>query len=275
MSEAEGEVAAEESVQEPTPYVNPDGSFTDDWTSNLTGDYEAAAKTAERYKSVPELAKAVYHARQQLSSKDERAYVPNGSATDEEVAKYREALGIPSDAAEYKIERPEGIPDEAWDDNLAASYGQLFHEQNIPPAAANALVAKHAEIEAQRAMAMEQQINDRREAGLEELRKEYGPDFQKQLDYARRMAVTAGVDPNAEGFDSPAVVKALAYAGRNMREDSLVATGEVGGSSDASALAREIMNEPTHPEYEKFWSDHPATRKRVNDLLSRGKRGPG
>ena len=252
--------------------VNADGTFAENWASHLTGDYQAAAGTAGRYKSLPELAKAVYHGQQQLSSRDDRVTVPNGSASPEEVAKYRAAIGIPASVEEYKLERPEGVAEENWDIGLARTFAQLFHENNVPPAAAQALVAKHAEIEMMREQSRAASMEAIRQQGLEALKAKFGADMTKQLDFARRMAITAGVDPNDDAFGNPAVVEALAYAGRNMREDFMVQSTEGGGGqSTSAALADKIMTDKSHPEYEKFWADDPATRQKVSALLGAGK----
>lgn len=247
--------------------VNDDGSFEPGWHENLDGDYAAAAKTVANYKTLPELAKGLYEARKALSQRDERVAVPGDNATPEQLAKYRDALGIPEKADDYKINRPDDLPEELWDASAVKTYQEAFHKLNIPPKAANELVNTYLQIERGRMEAMEAHRAGEIDRARKELQNEFGSELTKQLDLARRLAITAGVDPNDPAFNSPAVVKALAFAGRNMGEDRMISSGESGGMNSSMAKAKDIAQNPQNPMHERYRNGDPDAVAYVTRLI--------
>ncbi|MGA0207752.1 MAG: hypothetical protein ACO3LT_08185 [Ilumatobacteraceae bacterium] len=247
--------------------VKDDGAFEPGWHEHLDGDYAAAAKTVANYKTLPELAKGLYEARKALSQRDERVAVPGADATPEQIQKYREALGIPEKVEDYKIGKPEDVPDELWDENAANTYREVFHKLNIPPKAANELINTYIEIERGRQEAMVAHQQGELERARKELQSEFGSEMTKQLDLARRLAITAGVNPNDPAFNSPAVVKALAFAGRNMGEDRMVSSEDSGGLNSSMARAKDIAQNPNNPMHQKYLSGDPDTVAYVTRLI--------
>ena len=101
----------------------------------------------------------------------------------------------------------------------------------------------------------------------QELQNEFGSELTKQLDLARRLALTAGVDPNDPAFNSPAVVKALAFAGRNMGEDRMVSSQESGGMQSGMARAKDISQNPQNPMHERYRAGDPDVVALVTKLI--------
>lgn len=248
-----------------TSAIKDDGSFEAGWQDHLDGDYADAAKTAANYKTLPEMAKGLYEARKALSQRDERVAVPGADATPEQIAKYREALGVPEKYEEYPLNKPEDLPDDLWDEKAAAEYKELFHKLNVSPKAANEIVQTYLKMEQGRADLMQAQQAGDMERARKELQDEFGSELTKQLDLARRLALTAGVDPNDSAFNSPAVVKALAFAGRNMGEDRMVSSQDSGGMHSGMARAKDISQNPQNPMHERYI----AGDKDVVDMVTR------
>lgn len=249
--------------------IKEDGSFEPGWQENLTGDYAAAAKTAANFKSVPELAKAYYEARKEISSRGESISVPNSESTPEQIDKYRKALGIPDTPEDYKLEKPEEVPDDLWDKSAADKYSEIFHRLNIPPAAAKELVNAQLEIEKGRAEVAEAAKMGEIDRARQDLQAEFGNEMTKQVDLARRIAITSGQDPNDPAFNNATVVKALAYAGRNMGEDRLVSANDssITGAGSSMARAKDIAQNPQNPLHEKYLAGDPDAVSMVTRLI--------
>jgi hypothetical protein len=250
-----------------TSAIRDDGSFEAGWQDHLDGDYAAAANTVANYKTLPEMAKGLYEARRALSQRDERVAVPGADATPEQISKYREALGVPEKYEEYPLSKPEDLPDDMWDEKAATQYKELFHKLNVSPKAASEIVNTYLKMEQGRAEMMQAHQAGEMQRARQELQNEFGSELTKQLDLARRLALTAGVDPNDPAFNSPAVVKALAFAGRNMGEDRMVSSQESGGMQSGMARAKDISQNPQNPMHERYRAGDPDVVALVTKLI--------
>jgi len=99
---------------------------------------EKLQKHAERFTSVDALVQANLESRQKLS----KSIVPPGEdAEEEEITAYREALGVPKDVDGYEFLLPEGV--ERTDQMMDSEdhWANLFLDNNIPKATADALVS--------------------------------------------------------------------------------------------------------------------------------------
>ena len=124
--------AAETTTQPSTPWVNPDGTFGEGWTNNLPEDSAAYKDTLSKYKSVPDMAKALANANALIGKK---LGVPNEKSSPEEVAAFRRAMGVPESLDEYKL-APETLPEGmTWNDDMAKPYAEIAHKHGIPPSA--------------------------------------------------------------------------------------------------------------------------------------------
>ncbi len=143
---AEAPAATETSTaptQHTTSYVNPDGTFAEGWANNLPEDSAAYKDTLSKYKSVPDMAKALANANALIGKK---LGVPNEKSSPEEVAAFRRSLGVPDTIDEYKF-APDALPEGmTWDDNNVKNYAEIAHKHNIPPSAMKALVTEHAKM---------------------------------------------------------------------------------------------------------------------------------
>ena len=250
--------------------VKSDGSFEENWHVNLTGDYEPAAKTAAQFKSLPEMAKAVYESRKALSQRDDSVRLPGPMASDEEVARYRDALGIPKEAKDYVLARPESIAEDAWDANLAADWAAVFHEVGVSPKQAEAIVAKQLQIEEARNTAWRAEEEGREAANIRQLQAIFGQETTAMMDLAKRTALGGGATADDiatnPAFNDPKVIEILAFYGRHAREDMLPSGESVTNTGGAAALAKRIATDPSHPEYAKYHAWDQEVREKVARL---------
>jgi len=92
--------------QATVPFVNTDGSFSENWHEALGEDFKQDAETLKRYKSVPDLAKGMMNLKRKLGADPESLVkIPSETSDEAEVNKFYQKLGVPEtpDAYEYEI----------------------------------------------------------------------------------------------------------------------------------------------------------------------------
>lgn len=241
-------------------WTGKDGTFGDGWISRLPESLKPAAETLEKYKSLPELATAHFNL-QTLLGKKANAILPiNETSKPEEIAAFRKALGIPDKADGYNL-KPEKLPDGVgWNDDNGKALAELALKHNVPPAAMKELVGflldgRSKEHQAA-ALAANQETVRTNQANVKSLQDLWKGDFDKNIQLARRAAITAGADPNHASFADPEIVKAFARVGAMISEDKLV-RGDAGGEghfNSPGAMAKDIMTNKENPMYARYHS---------------------
>ena len=190
---------------------------------------EKLQKHAERFTSVDELVQANLESRQKLS----KSIVPPGEdAEEEEITAYREALGVPKDVDGYEFLLPEGV--ERTDQMMDSEdhWANLFLDNNIPKATADALVSDfRGEIE--KMMNQKAEMDDAYTKQSEaDMRKEWAEDYDKNIIFASRASEALLGDDfedarhieTSDGrfiLDNPILVRMFAKLGRDMGEGAL------------------------------------------------------
>jgi len=190
---------------------------------------EKLQKHAERFTSVDALVQANLESRQKLS----KSIVPPGEdAEEEEITAYREALGVPKDVDGYEFLLPEGV--ERTDQMMDSEdhWANLFLDNNIPKATADALVSDfRGEIE--KMMNQKAEMDDAYTKQSEaDMRKEWAEDYDKNIIFASRASEALLGDDfedarhieTSDGrfiLDNPILVRMFAKLGRDMGEGAL------------------------------------------------------
>jgi len=144
---------------------------------------EKLQKHSERFTSIDALVQANLESRQKLS----KAVVPPGKDADEEdVAAYREALGVPKDVDGYEFPLPEGM--ERTDEMMDSEdhWSNIFIDNNIPKETADVLINEfRGEIE--KMMGQKSEADQHYTAQSEaDMRKEWAEDYDKNIIFASR-----------------------------------------------------------------------------------------
>ncbi len=230
MAEAEEVV---ESVEAEAVEVETGGDDSADWRSLVTD--EAALKEAERTTDLNSAFKRIADLRQQLSKS---VSMPGENASDEDIQRYREQIGVPET---YEFAMPEGREKTEADEAFHATASDLFHNLNISQAQAEGLnqfwndmlmQGQEQQIEADKAFAAEQDAD---------LRKEWGADYDannKYADHAARQLWGDSLEDmrhleTKDGkfvLDHALMKRALAAIGRDMSEE-----GGIGAPMSESA----------------------------------------
>lgn len=261
---ASGHDAATPAVS-PTGYVGDDGRFVSGWTERLPSELAEARPTLSKYKTFPEMAKALHHANQLLGRRG--VSVPTEQSTPEEVAAYRRTVGAPESIEGYQL-RPEQLPEGmGWQDDLAKPFAQWAHKHHLPQGAMRELVDLHLQQRQGEFSQYAQMAEQRREEGIRTLRDTWGKDFQKNLTLASRAAQLAGVNSLSDGFGDPEVVKGFVKLASMLSDDRFIGGSGALGMKPPAEEAKEIQTNPDHPLYRKYQEGDPDAVQHVRGLF--------
>lgn len=170
-----------------------------------------------------------------LKAKSEKAiYKPDEKATPEEIAKYKESMGIPPDAKDYELDKaPEGSEDfETWfrDTALTASLtkdqAKAFYDSWNKVQLDGENAKREALVETEKAM-----------------RKEFGSDYESAIANASKIVQMGGedlaawLDETGAGND-PRFVRVFTKLGSMVSEDSIGRTQSTQQGSSLSLAER-------------------------------------
>lgn len=197
---------------------------------------------------------------------------PGEDASEEDYARYYDALGRPSDPTAYdlsEIERPDELP---WSDEIESEMLTRMHAAGLTNDQARALVKDYVELQTDTWSQLQAAQSRELESTMKELRSEWGPVFDARLDVANR-AFAAAFGEHAEEArqlrladgrflgDHPLMVRAFAAMGANMAEAEFVGDAALpGGSSreqaraelaelESDAVFRAALLDRSHPDH--------------------------
>lgn len=237
-TETTEQTASTEATEPATEETKPNGKETatepvtetdpDDWRAPIKD--EKLRDHAGRFVTVEDMARQSLELRQTLSS----AIKPLGTnPTDEQVAEFRKAIGVPETHEGYEFAMPEGQEATDGDKAFQANAAETFHRLNIPADTAKGLNEWWNGVTAatqQELIAADKKYADESEAALkaEWPGKEFDRNkafadgavtklFGDELDAVREIETKGG----RFVLDHPAFVKAFAGIGREMNEGRL------------------------------------------------------
>jgi hypothetical protein len=259
--------AAETPTQPSTGWVNPDGTFGDKWLDALPEDVQDYKDTLSKYKSVPDMAKALANANALIGKK---LGVPNEKSTPEEVSAFRKAMGVPESLEEYKF-APDALPEGmTWSDDFAKPFAEVAHKHSIPPGAMRELANQFANYERHKFEAIQATYEKQRTDSVQTLQKEWGGEFTKNIGLAKQAAKMAGVDANSHGFSDPEVVRGFVRMAHMMSEDRVGRS--MGGTEflTGTARAKDIMSNPENAWHKRYMEGDREAAALVTSLLKQG-----
>ena len=225
-------------------------------------------KSLENFNSMEDLVKSYLHA-QKLVGQD-KIPVPNKHATDEDWQHVFKKLGAPDSPEDYKY----NLKDQELDSQQVSEFNKTAHKLGLLPKQAEGLIKFYNEMNGNIASSQEEQAAQAQLNTETELKKEYGPQFNKRLDQAKKLAIsTLGQDFLENTFlkdgsrlgDNLNVIKAFSGLADKLSEDEIV-KGEGHDYQTASDIEKEI-NSLTQ-EGSAYWSNqHPNHTKAVQEVL--------
>ncbi|MFK7944566.1 MAG: hypothetical protein AB8B85_16855, partial [Paracoccaceae bacterium] len=106
--------------------------WPEDWRTKLAGDDEKLQKRLDRMSSPADVLKSWRALEQKQSTGEMKATLPE-NATDEQVAEYREANGIPAEPKGYLDKLPDGLVIGENDEEIVNGFLDKAHGMNADP----------------------------------------------------------------------------------------------------------------------------------------------
>ncbi len=226
----------------------------------LSGGDEKLLNHLGRYKSVDAISKAFREARQAAQNAG-KPITLGDKATPEEVKAYREAYGIPDDAAAYPGDfRSDFKPSEA-DKAILGEFKSAMHSKNVPPQAAAAALEWYQDF----AQAQQQELDSNLVKVAKEtqstLRAEWGGEYDGNIGAVQELMTThLGKDGFGEMMemrmmdgsrlqDHPGFVKMMAQIATDFYGSNAIFNGDI--ETTSKTIDEKIA------EYRKMQSDDP------------------
>lgn len=255
-----------------------------DWRDGI-GD-EKLREFAARFTAPADLAKTALEFRQKLSN---AVILPGKDASEEEVAEFHGKLGVPKSSDGYEIELPDDLPGDLAptyeDQTRIKSFFQAMHKAGATPATVQTAIDWYCEglqVAVARANAEVAQAKVASEAAL---RKEWGDEYDRNLEVAKRAVAEFGGQEFAEfldGFvvdgvavgDRPEFVRAFAAIGRRMGESG-IHLGMDGGAQPAAEEQLKGLTSQIHDALDRGQSDRVRSLSLKRDALAERLYGTG
>lgn len=170
--------------------------------------------------------------------------MPGVDATDDQMANFYDRLGRPSAPDQYGFNVPEGA-----DMDTVNWFGETAHRHGLSQKQANSLFNEWNEMTQSRIENMQHEMKVANEQQLQELKREWGSDYDSNLDAGRRAVAALGYDEQSlstleEKMGTGEMMKLFSQIGARMGEDSFISGNESGGGFGTSpAQAQMQINE--------------------------------
>jgi|TARA_B110000114_G_scaffold149425_1_gene159838 hypothetical protein len=225
-------------------------------------------KSLNNFNNMEDLLKSYKHAQSLVGA--DKIPVPNKHATEEDWNEVFKRLGAPEKPEDYKYD----FKDQEMDSQQVSEFNKTAHKLGLLPKQAEGLIKYYNEMNGNKAASEEDAAAQGQLATETELKKEFGPQFAKRLDQAKKLAVNSlGSDFLENTFlkdgsrlgDNLNVIKAFSELANKLSEDEII-KGDGSEYMTAKDLEKEI-NELTQ-EGSAYWSKtHPNHKKSVDEVL--------
>jgi len=225
-------------------------------------------KSLSNFNNMEDLLKSYKHAQSLVGA--DKIPVPNKHATEEDWNEVFKKLGAPESPDDYKYD----IKDQELDSKQVSEFNKTAHQLGLLPKQAEGLIKFYNEMNGNMAATEEDAAAQAQMVTETELKKEFGPQFSKRLDQAKRLAVNSlGSEFLENTFlkdgsrlgDNLNVIKAFSNLAEKLSEDEII-KGDGTEYMTAKDIEKEI-NELTQ-EGSAYWSKtHPNHNKAVQEVL--------
>ena len=225
-------------------------------------------KSLENINSMEDLLKGYVHAQKLVGTN--KIPVPNKHSTDEDWNEVFKKLGAPNNPEDYKY----NLKDVEMDQNQVSEFNKTAHQLGLLPKQAEGLIKFYNEMNGNIAATQEEQAAQAQLNTETELKKEYGPQYAKRLDQAKKLAVsTLGQEFLENTYlkdgsrlgDNLSVIKAFSNMADKLSEDEII-KGDGTGYMTAKEIEKEI--DDLTQEGSPYWNKtHPNHQKNIQEVL--------
>lgn len=247
--------------------------------AKIPDQYSATRNFLSKYKSLDALDNAIKHQGYLNSMKGfER---PGPDASESDVNRFnqtlRSVLQIPDSIDGYGVQRPEGVPEEAWNQMGMNEYLEVAMKHNVAPEAFRALL----ELDIKRAQAAKDGSVDEQkrmiQADLDNMRQKHGTHWDTMEAQAARTAELVKLDPakleNPSTMTKGDLVELLAEVSKLTGESRLPNSNSSSDANQSKTLAEQINDiqtnkaNPLHADY--MGENGQAAQKKANAEVTR------
>jgi hypothetical protein len=227
--------------------VNEDGSFTENWQTHLTDTTLHEDQTLKTFSNLEGLAKSYVHVRRQVPM--DKITIPTETSTEEEWNAYYKAGGRPETVADYNLAKPEDMPEELYDIDLAGKAQELFHKIGLSKKQADALFKFNND----NVLTQVNSQNVTAEAAMNELKeglyKDWGAAYE-QKKHLGNLAIEKGTEGDNSGLkdrviakygNDPDLIRFMSNIGSKFAETGVVTTTQIPTPADIKAVIAEEM----------------------------------
>jgi len=220
------------------------------------------------FNNMEDFVKSYLHAQKLVGA--DKIPVPNKHATDEDWNEVFKRLGAPDTPDGYKY----NFKDQEVDENSVKAFNETAHRLGLLPKQAEGLIKFYNELNQNQSQSLEEQAAQAQMRTEAELKKEFGPQYSKRLDQAKKLAVNSlGEDflndtilkDGSRLGDNLTVIKAFSELADKLSEDPIIQ-----GDGSQYMTAKDIEKEITEltQEGSAYWNKtHPNHRKSVEEVL--------
>ena len=225
-------------------------------------------KALDNFNNMEDFVKSYLHAQKLVGA--DKIPVPNKHATEEDWNEVFKRLGAPSSPDDYKY----NFKDQEMDSGQVQEFNKTAHKLGLLPKQAEGLIKFYNEMNGNIAANQEEAAAQAQLNVETELRKEFGPQFNKRLDQAKRLAVNSlGQDFLENTYlkdgsrlgDNLQVIKAFSDLADKLSEDPIIQ-----GDGSSYMTAKDIEKEITEltQEGSAYWDKtHINHQKSVDEVL--------
>jgi hypothetical protein len=252
--------------QEPSaePTEPPKGYFEtlpDDWRKQLAGDDEKRLKLLERVPDVPTLVENYLNAQDKIR----RGEISNGlpeNPTDEQIADWREAQGIPPEPGKYELSLEDGLVLDETDSRIMEGIYEVAHKNNIPAAAMSELTNAMLQGRQKEQEAIEFKDSQDKAQVDKMLKDAWGGDYQMNINLAKAYLsaqlpqesmekfVNARMPDGTAVFNDPHIMMMIANTQRELDPAATVVPDAINQVQSINEEIKQIESgkHPTIPE---------------------------
>ena len=225
-------------------------------------------KALDNFNNMEDFVKSYLHAQKLVGA--DKIPVPNKHATEEDWNEVFKRLGAPSDPNDYKYD----FKDQEMDQGQVQEFNKTAHRLGLLPKQAEGLIKFYNEMNVNNAASQEEAAAQAQLNVEAELKKEFGPQYNKRLDQAKRLAVNSlGQDFLENTYlkdgsrlgDNLNVIKAFSDLADKLSEDPIIQ-----GDGTSYMTAKDIEKEITEltQEGSAYWDkNHINHQKAVDEVL--------
>lgn len=229
-TEANGATTQAGEGEQKTEAAKPEFVYSE-WAKGLQD--EKMRDYAQRFKSIEDVIQGSMKNREELST---RIKLPGKDAKPEEIAAFRKQIGAPDTPDGYEIKAPEGYSLDGPVGLVVDMAKDIAHKNHIPASAYQEFSDGMIKIDQEIQQQVNESVKKWRSDKEQEIRKEFGADFDANLNAGKRARDVFGGDELTEFFntpitingvsmtpgDHPAMIKFMATLGKRMGEDGVI-----------------------------------------------------